>query len=277
MVRDRISTLISGDRHIDAYGRLAEFLADAGRPGPLGRCASLGCGTGGLERDLVRRGMVETIDGYDPSEAALAEARRLAAGPGRDGIRYHRADLADLVLPDAAFDAVFTHSSLQAVEALEGVMSAVHRALRPGGLFHLNEFVGPSRFQWTDAQIQLVNEFLDTLPDHLLQTPGGRKPPLQRPAVEHMRAAQPTQAIRSSEIRDVLTRHFDIVEERPFGGTLLHMGLGDIAQNFDPANPGDVGAAAAVFRPRGPGAHQWNPRQRLHRADGIPHPCVART
>ena len=247
MVRDRVNVLISGNRHADAYGRLADFLQDSDRPGRLDRCASLGCGSGGLERDLVRRGMVGEIEGYDPSEDAIAEARRLAAGLGHGNIRYQVADLADLALVEGGFDAVFTHTSLQNIEALEGVVANIRRALKPGGLFHLNEFVGPSRFQWADAQVRLINEFLGTLPDRLLRTPAGRKPPVARPSVEHMRAAHPTQAVRSSEIREVLARHFDVLEERPFGGTLLHMGLGDIAQNFDGENPEDVAHLQRFF------------------------------
>lgn len=247
MVRDRINGLISGDRHTDAYGHLADFLGSRGYAGPLVRCASLGCGFGGLERDLVRRGTVEDIEGYDPSEGAIAEARRLAADLGYGKIRYQTVDLADLVLPEAQFDAIFTHTSLHAVEALESVVATVRRALKPGGLFHLNEFLGPSRFQWTDMQVHLINEFLGTLPERLLETPAGRKPPVERPTVEHMMAVHPTQAVRSSDIRKVLARHFDIVEERPFGGTLLHMGLNDIAQNFDENNPEDVAHLERFF------------------------------
>ena len=247
MVRNRINLLISGNRQTDAYDRLAGFLGDRGQPFLLGRCASLGCGSGGLERDLVRRGMVGDIEGYDPSEEAVSEARRLAADLGCGNIHYHTVDLASLDLPEAQFDAIFTHSSLHAVEALEGVVATVRRALKPSGVFHLNEFVGPSRFQWIDAQVRLINAFLDTLPDRLLQTPGGRKPPVQRPTVDHMLAAHPTQAVRSSEIREVLTRHFEIIEERPVGGTLLHMGLSDIAQNFDEENPEDVAHLERFF------------------------------
>jgi len=247
MVWNRINLLISGSRYIDPYGRLAEFLRNNDRPVSLGHCATLGCGIGGLERDLVRRGMVEDIEGYDPSEGAIAEAGRLAADAGYTDIRYQAAGLAGLELPEAQFDAIFTHSSLQAVEALESVFATVSRALKPGGLFHLNEFVGPSRFQWTDVQIRLINEYLDTLPERLLQTPAGRKPPLEGPTIEHMRAVLPTRAVRSAEIRDVLAQQFDILEERPYGGTLLHMGLSDIAQNFDEKNPEDLAHLQRFF------------------------------
>ena len=247
MVRDRINLLISGNRHTDAYGRLAGFLKESGRPAPLGRCASLGCGSGGLERDLIRRGLIEHIEGYDSSADAIAEARRLASNPEYRNITYHEADLPSLVLPEAQFDAIFSHSCFQAIEPLESVAATVRRALKPGGLFHLNEFVGPSRFQWSDAQIRLINGYLESLPDRLLATPSGRKPLLRRPAIEHMLADQPTQAIRTAEIKEVLTRHFDILEERPFGGTLLHMALSDIAQNFSVENPEDVDHLERLF------------------------------
>jgi O-antigen biosynthesis protein len=50
----------------------------------------------------------------------------------------------------------------------------------------------------------------------------------------------PTEAVRSADIRGVLSQYFTIVEERLYGGTLLHLGLGDIAQNFDAADPDAV-------------------------------------
>jgi O-antigen biosynthesis protein len=45
----------------------------------------------------------------------------------------------------------------------------------------------------------------------------------------------------------VLREHFTIIEERPFGGALLHLGLGDIAQNFRLDDPGDRAALERFF------------------------------
>lgn len=239
-VQDRINLLISGQRTIDAYGHFAEFLDENGVALPLGTCATLGCGDGGLERGLTARGLVLAIDGYDPSEAAIAQARRLAAEQKLDLVHYHVADFRTQSLPVNRFDAIFTHGSMAHVEGLEQVFGNVRRALKPGGMFHLYEFVGPNRFQWTDMQLQLINGFLDSLPEHLRRTPKGPKALLQRPSVEQMTAENPTMAARSAAIRDVLGEAFDIVEDRAFGGALLHMGLADIAQNFDPANAEDI-------------------------------------
>jgi SAM-dependent methyltransferase len=181
--------------------------------------------------------MIREMDAYDLAAGAIMEACRLAEEAGYGWIRYHVADLEAQDFPMNYYDAVFAHSSVHHVERLEALFATVHRALRPGGIFHLNEYVGPTRFQWTDAQLQLINGYLDSIPERLRQTPNGRKRPVERPTIEQMVAMDPTEAIRSADIREVLSQYFTIVEERPYGGALLHLGLAEIAQNFDVADP----------------------------------------
>jgi SAM-dependent methyltransferase len=248
MVQARVNTLASGRPDVDAYGRLAELLERRGWSLPIGRAISLGCGFGGLERDLVRRGLCREMHALDLAEGAIAEARRLAEEAGLAGIRYEVADLESASLPPGSVDVVFAHQSVHHIEALDELFLAVRRALRPGGVLHLHEFVGPIRFQWTDAQLALANRFLDGLPPRLRRTPSGvPKGRLMRPTIASMLVIDPTEAIRSSEIRPVLRRHFDIVEERRLGGALSHVALGDIAQNFDPADPEARAALERLF------------------------------
>jgi SAM-dependent methyltransferase len=246
-VRRRINTLVSGDPWVDAYGRLAIWLKERTGTDVLERSISLGCGFGGLERDLARRGMIREMDAYDLAADAVAQARRLAEEAGCGWIRYHVADLETHDIPRGRFDAVFAHSAVHHIERLEQLFEAVDRALRPGGVFHLNEYVGPTRFQWTDAQVRLINDYLGSLPDRLRRTPTGVKSPVVRPTIEQMLAMDPTEAIRSQDIRAVLSQRFEIVEDRPCGGTLLHMGLAEIAQNFDETVPGDVEHLQRLF------------------------------
>jgi SAM-dependent methyltransferase len=249
MVQARVNTLASGRPDVDAYGRLAELLARRGWSLPIGRAISLGCGFGGLERDLAGRGLVRDMHALDLAEAAIAEARRLAeiAGFG-SAIRYQVADLEGASLTPGSADVVFAHQSVHHIEALDELFFAVRRALRRDGVFHLHEFVGPTRFQWTDAQLALANGFLDSLPPRLRRLPSGLpKGRLFRPTISSMLAIDPTEAIRSSEIVAVLRRYFDIVEERRLGGTLAHIALGEIAQNFDPADPEASSALERLF------------------------------
>ena len=248
MVVARVNTLISGDPGCDAYGRLERLFRKRGWTLPIERAASLGCGFGNLERDLAQRGMVREMDAYDLAEGAVAQARRLAQEAGLGTVRYHVADLDTLSLPEGSLDAVFAHQAVHHVENLEGLYATVHAALRPGGIFHLHEFVGPSRFQWTDAQLAAVNNYLFSLPPHLRRLPDGRpKPAMEMPTIAAMIAADPSEAVRSADILDALEPSFDIIERRDFGGTLLHLALGDIAQNFDASRAGDFGHLRRLF------------------------------
>lgn len=248
MVQARLNRMASGDPAVDSYGRLAAVLRARGVPLPINRAVSLGCGFGGLERDLAARGMIREIDAYDIAPGAIAEARRLAADAGLRGLRYHLADLETADLAPGKVDVVFAHQSVHHVERLEELFASVAAMLKPGGIFHLHEFVGPIRFQWTAAQIEHVNRFLDALPPRLRALPNGRpRAPQGRATTAAMIAADPSEAVRSSDILPVLRRSFDIIEERPLGGALLHLGLSDIAQNFDPDAPEDRAVLEGFF------------------------------
>ncbi len=248
MVRARLNRLASGDPARDSYDRLAEILAMHGATLPIGRAVSLGCGFGGLERDLAARGIIREIDAYDIAPGAIAEASRLAEAAGLSGLRYHVADLETTAFTPGSVDVVFAHSSVHHVERLEALFDKVAAMLRPGGIFHVNEFVGPNRFQWTDTQIAGVNRFLRSLPPRLRQLPSGRPRPVQgRATVAAMIAADPSEAIRSADIIPLLHHHFDILEERGLGGALLHLGLADIAQNFDVDSVEDRALMEAFF------------------------------
>lgn len=248
-VRARVNCLASGRPDQDAYGRLAELLAARGWRLPIPRALSLGCGFGALERDLVARGLVGHIEAFDLAEGAIAEARRLAAEAGlAHRITYRVADLEHADFPRGSVDIVLAHSSVHHVERLEALFAAVIRALRPGGILHLHEFVGPTRFQWTDAQLRLGNALLDALPPRLRRLPDGTpKPRLVRPTIADMIAADPSEAIRSAEILPLLRARFRVIEERPLGGALLHNVLGDIAQNFRPESTQDSAILARMF------------------------------
>ena len=247
-VRARSNTLASGSADGDAYTRLAQLLVSRGWTMPIPQSLSIGCGFGGLERDLSARGMVEEMDAYDIAAGAIAEAARQAEELGLHKIRYHVQDLESVDLPSQSADVVFAHSSVHHVERLEALYEVVQRTLRPGGVFHLHEFVGPTRFQWTDAQLALVNAFLDSLPTRLRLLPNGAaKEKLRRPTIEEMISADPSEAVRSAELVEALAPYFDIIEYRQLGGALSHLALGGIAQNFDPNSAKDSSILQSLF------------------------------
>lgn len=161
-VQRRLNWMVSGDGAEDwlAYTLRRHF---AGRL-PLARCYSLGCGHGEIERQLARLGAFTACEASDLSTGAIDVAQRTAHAEGFDNIVYAVADANILALPAQAYDAIWAHASVHHFERLEHVFATVARALKPGGLFILNEYIGPSRFQFPPAQRQAIQACLDLLP-----------------------------------------------------------------------------------------------------------------
>ena len=226
---EHIRPQVSGDREV-YY--LEHFVATHLAARPVERALSLGCGGGNLERALLAMGAAREIDAYDSSPESIRLARELAARAGLDGrIHYHVADLNRSELPAAAYDCAVAKMALHHFERLEHVYEQVRRALKPAGVFMFNEFVGPSRFQWSDLQLELANRILEVIPER-----NRRRAPLprfERPTVREMIEEDPTESVRSSEILPLLERSFEIVELRPYGGTLLNLLLSHLMPTFE--------------------------------------------
>jgi len=106
-----------------------------------------------------------------------------------------------------------------------------------------NEYVGPSQFQWTSKQLQIMNEILSLVPEHYrrrVTDPHKVKDHVSRPAIRWMNVHDPSEAIRSNEIIEMIESRFRIIEQKDFGGTILHMLLQDIVGNFDPRDEHDA-------------------------------------
>lgn len=222
--REHIRPLVSGDPEV-SY--LEHFLECHLPHRPVGRLLSLGCGGGNLERDLLRLGAAQKIDGFDESPASIDLARRFAAQEGMaEQLHYDVADLNRLELEPKTYDVVIAKMALHHFEALEHVYAQLRRCLRPGGLLMFNEFVGPSRFQWTDLQLEHMNHLLRSLPAEIRK----RAPVvvIRRPLVADMIAQDPSESVRSAEIMPLLEGDFEIVERRDYGGTLLHILLAHV-------------------------------------------------
>jgi GT2 family glycosyltransferase/SAM-dependent methyltransferase len=230
----------SGKPEHDAYVRLKHLLTDMGWVLPVERAVSLCCGAGELERGLAALGIARMFSGYDLSESAISKAQALANAEGFNNFQYEVRDLECQGIVESNVPLIFAHSALHHIARLEGLLDSVLTALRPGGIFHVNEYVGPDRFQWTDRQLAEMNDFLQTLSERYRRLPdGGLRSRVDRPTIDHMLKFDPSEAVRSSEIEKLVTERFKIIERRPLGGALLHIAISGIAQNFDPAQEED--------------------------------------
>ncbi len=202
-VRRYINTLVGG-----APGRWPlDWFQDAFRGLRFERALSVGCGTGALERDLLQRGICENIDAFDGSIGSLATARSL-----EPRVRYYASDFNRPALPRNHYDAVFCHQSLHHVAKLEKLFRAILLALKPDGYLYIDEYIGPSRSDWTHALIADADAvYRSVVPRE------ARNEHLAAPIVPE----DPSEAVRSSEIVTQLEHGFDIVAVRPYGGNLL--------------------------------------------------------
>jgi|SRR5271166_6072608 len=183
--------------------------------GPFKEAASIGCGTGILERCLVE---VEHFDGQilglDISPRSLEQAR--AACAGHKNVRFEVADLNTRIWPTAAYDVVFAHGALHHIEKLDWVLGQIACSLKPNGLLYVNDYVGPQRFQWSDAQLRLANQLLANVPAQWVNNPR-----IERCDPLELARRDPSEACQSHFIEDTIRSHFEIIERRPRGGTLL--------------------------------------------------------
>ena len=212
---------------------------------PVDLALSLGCGFGKFERFGIENGVAKKIHANDLSEGAILKAREAAAQAKlEDQIEYSVEDLDDLTLPAATYDAIFAVSAVHHVFQLEKLFRQCRKALKPGALLFLDEYIGPSRFQCTPAVVRLINQLRDILPERyrtsLFTNDGSLIHPYVPSPAEHFEKNDPSEAVRSGEIISTLKLYFDILEYRPYGGAILHMLLSGIMGNFDENNETDV-------------------------------------
>ena len=119
----------------DAVVRLAGF-------GEGDRLLDVGCGPGFLSLDLAERvGPTGSVLAVDRSERFIRHLRREAEARRLDAIRAEVADARDVDLEEASFDGAICRWVLMFVPEPERVVANVARALRPGGVFAVMEYV----------------------------------------------------------------------------------------------------------------------------------------
>jgi SAM-dependent methyltransferase len=117
------------------------------------RVVDLGCGYGWFCRWAAAEGAARVL-GLDVSEAMLARAQSFGTD---ERIVYQQADLAQLALPEGAFDLAFSSLALHYIADAGRLFAAVHTALARGGWFVFSTehpvFMAPSRPGWVvDAE-----------------------------------------------------------------------------------------------------------------------------
>lgn len=203
---------------------------------PAACILEVGCGSHGVSFELCRRGIAHRAVAVDVSPEAIRISRERIASTDLAGrIEYLCSDIAHGDFGEGTFDCVIVNMALHHVLELEQLFANVRRWKKPDAYFVLNEYVGPSRFQWTDATIREGQRLLDSLPERyrVHGVSGEVVRTFAAPNYATLVAGDASEGIRSSAIEPLLATYFEIVDRRPYGGTILHWLLADIAFNFD--------------------------------------------
>ncbi|MBF0210049.1 MAG: class I SAM-dependent methyltransferase [Desulfamplus sp.] len=140
---------------------------------------------------------------------------------------------------DCYYDLIFSLGTIHHINRLEGLFEEINRALKPDGVFCMREYIGPSYLQFTEQQVNIINEMLAEIPENLrLDMNGNVKNCAWRATLEEVIADDPSEAVRSSEIMDIIKMHLNIKKANMTGGTLLDSLLHGIADNFEKSELG---------------------------------------
>lgn len=204
------------------------------------RALSVGCGTGSKEIDLIKAAAGQLrfdFHCFDVAPGAIEAGRQMAREQGIDDqIQFFLADAFQTPL-DEGWDLVYWNNSLHHMLNTPAAISWSYQRLSEGGLLAIDDYVGPDRFQWSDATINKASELLQRL------TPQQRRHPLQpgrtvrerggRPPIEAVISTDPTEAADSARIHGALQRRFgDNLEWIPTGGLAYLICLDELFENF---------------------------------------------
>lgn len=231
-VLERWNFLVSGNTSFEIYN----YTAQKYFKNKKNLCAiSLCSGTGHNEINWAKTNCFEKITGFDLSSERVKAANAFAKAEKLDSVLSFRIDDAvNLKLENQSFDVIIADGALHHLTPLEQIIRDQKKALKKNGLFILKDFVGPTRFQWTDAQLNYVNILLNELPIKYKRRWKSNtiKRKHYKPSKLSMILSDPSEAVGSSNILYVLEKHFSLVEMKPMGGTILQLLFNDIAHNF---------------------------------------------
>jgi hypothetical protein len=227
-IRERIS----GDGEVSPAGFFASLADESVRGGPA---LSLRAGDTKLECELLRLGACAkmTILGATPERREYFGAR--IPDELRARVDLEHAEAPDFTPPEP-LTVVIANSSLHRSADPDALVARIGEWLAPGGMVYVDEFVGPDRFQWTDAQIEIVNQLLASLPQELRRDlaneSNGVKSEIGRPDPQRFARDHPTEAVAGERIRAALDANLEAVALRPYGGAIYHQLFARIMGNF---------------------------------------------
>ena len=240
-VIEHITALMTGGKHAsleEAKISMLWALAESrGRRGlPYQRGISVACGVGAKERVLLQRGLVKHFDCYEISRTAIEQGEAQAQECGLEKqMTFHHKDVFAESFTPGSYDLVYWDNALHHMPDAHAAMSLSRELLEEGGCFYMFDYVGPTRFQWTDEQVVILKDILSSIDDSYFLIPGSEYMWKKEPStmtVEEMLQADPSEAADSANILPAFKKYFPGGTVVPLGGLIYVLALDGIIVNM---------------------------------------------
>lgn len=230
-INERWNKIITGDSNIEFPDYvIAKYLKNERNL----KLISPGCGTGHIEIKFAKHNCFSEVEGFDlsPSRIHLADenAKRLKL----KNLFYFVENVHKYDFGFNKYDIILFNSSLHHFNNLKIILEKVYNSIKLDGLLIINEYTGPNRFQWTDEQFKKANQYLNKIPTQYRKfwQSNNIKKKIYRPGILRMILSDPSESSHSEEILPQIKMRFKKIEEKPYGGNLLHLIFKDISHNF---------------------------------------------
>jgi len=134
---------------------------------PFKRVLIVGCGNGWFERKLFDIGVGLEFDSFDISKKYLQEAKEKR---GKRPINYFIEDVNEMEsIENDRYDAVFNFAILHHATRVEFAVKKLSQVLKKTGLLFNEEYIGPSRNQYSNEHLEIMLNVMSDLPEEVLE------------------------------------------------------------------------------------------------------------
>lgn len=179
---------------------------------------------------------MDHFDLYEISEVRVARGRDLFRKFGLEGKADFFLEDAFLDRTPARYDIVHWDNALHHMMDVHDAVEWSKTVLRPGGWLVVHDFIGASRFQFSDRCYDFAARARQALPRDYLESgyaPGTYLPTtLPRVDPKRLIAKDPTEAADSERIVEAVSHHFPNGTWKMLGGAIYHLGLTGLHWNF---------------------------------------------
>ena len=221
-----------------------EFLGKLSNGKPFERAISIGAGAGNKEIDLILKGIVKNFVCFELGKESVQAGEKLARDHGiSDQVKFIQADGMREGSALGGFDLVYWNNALHHMTDIKAAIQLSHQMLKRGGVFYMDDYVGPNRLQWRPEAIKIVSSILKNLPEKYLRKVNAPhelvNTDVSFPTAEQVAADDPTEAVNSEAILTHVKEFFPGVKIFMMGGAIFQVAFQNIIGNFDETDETD--------------------------------------